>query len=85
MEDLDKPTMDNIFSFFALSPSCRDNGIACCNRRINIAWRQMNRLVMKRMLRNAYAHLLDLCSPTRQMNHLEPVDMLFILDLNDIV
>ena len=72
MEDLDKPTMDNIFGFFGLSPSCRDNGIACSNRRANIVWRQMNRLVVKRMLHDAAAHN-------------QPVDILFILDLDDIV
>ena len=52
MQELDKSTMDNIISFFRVSPSGRDNGIACCNRRTNIAWRQMTRLAMKRMLRN---------------------------------
>ena len=76
MEDLDKPTMDNIFGFFQLSPSCRDNGIACCNRRTNMTWRRMNRLVVKRMLRDAVASTwTTLLAPYR----------LFMLDLDDIV
>ena len=33
--------MDHIYSFLATSPCAQANGIACCNRATNIAWRRM--------------------------------------------
>ena len=51
MEDLDKPTMDNILECLALSPTVRDNGIARCSRRTNIMWRYKKRNIVKTMLR----------------------------------
>ena len=66
-EDLDKPTMDNIFKFFWLSPGCHDNGIACCSRRTNILWRYKHYRALKGMVddarahRGAFDHVLFLC------------------------
>ena len=81
MEDIDKATMDNIFGFCQLSPSCRDNGIACCNRRANMTWRRMKRLVAKRMLRHAALHVSRI---TRWTKILAPYRQ-FFLDLDDIL
>ena len=33
--------VDRITPCLATSPSCQDNGIACCSRATNVAWRRM--------------------------------------------
>ena len=44
MDRLDAACVRHFLEFCFLSPSALHNGIACCSRRLNICWRNYNRL-----------------------------------------
>ena len=50
---LDRPILDMIVQCLATSPSQKANGIACCNRRCNVAWRRMHWALVRKLLKSA--------------------------------
>ena len=47
------PVLDMVAQFCAMSPMARHNGLAVCNRSLNVAWRRAHLYIMKNMLNEA--------------------------------
>ncbi len=47
------PILDIIVQYCAMSPMAKHNGVAVCNRSLNVAWRRMHLRITKDLLNEA--------------------------------
>ncbi len=47
------PVLDMVVQYCAMSPMAKHNGLAVCNRSLNVAWRRTHLYIMKNLLNEA--------------------------------